>query len=201
MGERDIVGRILSVLGRPTRNGKTIYDIAFSDGVKYTTFDGTLAEKANGLVGQDVSARVKSEKKGNYDNHYLNDVAPQGQLQAAPVAAGTTVTGIPMQATPVSTIPIQQGDPEKDAKIAKAVAVKAAVPIVAALFQGAGPETLPEALETLETASKSIYGLLTGSQGAQAVVPAEQTPEAVAAAVNEAAGQEVVAPGAAIPWQ
>lgn len=203
MGQQDIVGQVLSVQGRPINSGKTIYEIAFGDGNTYVTFKGQLAEKANALKGQQASARVTVKQKGDFTNYYLDDIAPQGSLApiAMPVAGGTAITmhqnasvpqGIPMAAA---------GDPEKDARIAKAVAVKAAVEFVGALFQGAGPEALSEALEAFDKTGQHIYGVLTGTQAEAQVVPAAQTPDAVAAAVNDAAGGEVVQTGAAVPWQ
>lgn len=202
-GQQDIVGQVLSVSGRPTKSNRTIYDIAFSDGNKWTTFDGEVAQKANALVGQTVSARVEVSQKGQYTNYNILDIAPQGQLPPAafPAPSGTAVP-LPVPATPTAAIPIVQGDPEKDARIAKGVAVKVAAQVVAGLFAGAGPEATQEALDTFDTVGKHVLGVLTGASAAaqQQVVPAEQTPEAVAAAVNEAAGTPVIQTGASIPW-
>lgn len=196
MGQQDIVGQVLSVQGRSTRTNKTIYDVAFSDGNKYTTFDGDLAQKANSLIGQAVSARVEISQNGQYTNYNLKDVAPQGKLAptAMPLPGGSP---IPMAAPSVSapTIPMVQGDPQKDARIAKGVAVKVAAEITSGLFQGAGPEAVSEALEVFDKVGQHVLGVLTGAQQA---VPA--SPEVVAAQVNEAAGQEVVQTGAVIPW-
>ena len=198
-GQQDIVGQVLSVSGRPTRNNRTIYDVAFSDGQKYTTFDGEVAQKANALVGQTVSARVEVSQKGQYTNYNILDVAPQGQL--AP-AAFPQPAGVAVPVPTASPIPMQQGDPQKEARIAKGVAVKVAAEITAGLFSGAGPEATQEALDTFDTVGKHVLIVLTGvsGAGAQQVVPTEQTPEAVAAAVNDAAGTPVVQTGATVPW-
>lgn len=209
---QDIAGQVLGVTGSPTRNGGTKYDVAFSDGNSYSTFDGQLAQKASGLVGQAVSARTESKpsRDGQRLFHNLVDIAPQGQLAPGAMPLGGQIitpsigAGSNVQPeAPQFTGNIQMVSPaQKDANIAKAVAVKAATQIVSSLFQGAGPEATAEALEKLDEVGKHILGVLTGSSGAQEpqVVPTEQTPEAVVAAVNGAAGQEVVSVGATPEW-
>jgi hypothetical protein len=215
--ETDIVGTILSVLGRATSNGKTIYDIAFSDGNTYTTFDGKVAGKAQALQGQQVSARVKAQQKGQYTNLYFNDVELVGQLppQAQPAAAGTPVqvpgvaNAIPV--TPAPAIPMVQNESEqkKNARIAIQTATKVAGNVVASLFQGAGPEALEDAGDAVETLAKRFYGFFSGGSQQAASVAAQpvqaQTPEAVAAELNaEVPGAVAVgAPaeeGATLPW-
>lgn len=209
--QQDITGQVLGVTGKPTSNGGTKFDVAFSDGNSYSTFDGAMAQKANSLVNQAVSARVESKPSRDGQRVFWNlvDVAPQGQLApgAAPLGGQTVNLAQAAQSlVPTGNIPIVQGNPAKDAQIAKSVAVKVAAEIVAGLFSGAGPEALSESLDAFDTVGKHVLGILTGSpsQGennsSPQVVPAEQTPEAVATAVNEAAGQEVVAAGAVPEW-
>jgi hypothetical protein len=86
--DSEIAGNVLSATPRVTGSGKTVYDIAFSDGNTYATFDAKTFAKAASLVGQAASARVNVKQNGQYTNYYLNDIAPQGQLSAtsAPVA-------------------------------------------------------------------------------------------------------------------
>ena len=196
--ESQITGTILSVSGRTVGNNKTIYDIAFSDGNKYSTFDGALAQKAGALQGQQVSANVKVEQKGNYTNFYLNDIGAAGTLAAPAPAAGTPISITGAAPAPAVNIPIQSQETQtqKDGRIALTSSVKYAQELVSSLYQGAGPEALDQALESINKAGEFFYGLLNPQvkvQPPQAVVPA--TPEAVAAEVNAQAGSEVV-----IPW-
>ena len=214
--ESDINVQVLNVQGSTTRNGKTKYEIALSDGNTYVTFDPNLATKAHGLQGQAVTARVKVEQKGQYTNLYLNDVAPQGQLAPAAPAAGSA---IPMAGAPAAGIPMVGGggrgmDPAREAKIVKQNVLGTAHAFVGSLFQGAGPEALEEAKQLADGLAKELFGKIMGG-GAQVVTPSigagenvqpEQpilvpdgaTAGDVAAAVNEAAGAQVV--GAGLPW-
>lgn len=180
----DIVGQVLSVSGRATNRGGTIFDIAFSDGQKYTTFQNEIAQKANGLVGQPVSARVtvKPSKDGRFTNYYLEDIAPQGQLPAqAMPAPGGTVIPISAGATEQAQIPMQAPDTTKDERITRLSALKTAFEFVGALFNGAGPETLQEAREHALELARDLYQI-----GYYGQSPAEMpdTPEEVAAVVN-----------------
>jgi hypothetical protein len=214
--ESDIQGSVLSVQGRNTRNGSTIYDIAFSDGNTYTTFDPDLATKANNLAGQAVSARVKVEQKGRFTNFYLNDIAPAGQLapQALPAPGGTAV-GVPV----AGGIPIVSNGggsgggrggmtPEREAKIVKQNVLGTAFGFVGALFQGAGPEALEEATSLAGALAQKLYGVVQGAQPQAAVpvaAPVATTPQEVAAEVAAEAGEGVVSVGVGaeeetLPW-
>lgn len=222
---QEIVGQVLGVTGRTTRNGKTAYDVAFSDGNTYTTFSPQLATKAQQLQGQAVSARVSVTQRGQYTNLNLEDIAPQGQLapMAFPAQPGTA---IPMPSAPIpggvvgapaaqgSAIPIQtqQGgrrDPAVEQRIVRQNVLGTAFGFVGDLFQGTGPEGLEEAKEIALGLARELFhiayygtamqnGVVVG-QEAQ-VVPAEQTPAAVADAVNGAAGEQVVQQGSMIQW-
>lgn len=192
--ENDIIGQILSVLGRPTNNGKTIYDIAFSDGNTYTTFDGKVAGKAQALQGQQVSARVKVQQKGQYTNLYLNDVAPVGQLppQQQPVAAGSPVAQIPL--APATSPPSRGGmSPEREAKIVKQSVLSTAFGFVGALYTGAGPEAAEEATAKALELAKTLYANVLGGGPVATPQAVAETPQEVAAEVNsELAGAVVV---------
>src|SRR5581483_3823961 len=149
----DINGQVLGVQGRTTRSGKTLYDVAFSDGQKYTTFDTALATKAQQLFGQEVSARVEVKQNGNFTNYNLVDIAPLGALPPAPIVAGTPIG--------IGTVP-QNGEGKKftedDAtRIAKQGALGQAANLVAGLFQGAGPEAFEQALELTIEAGRRLY--------------------------------------------
>jgi hypothetical protein len=99
--DSEIAGNVLSATQRVTTNGKTVYDIAFSDGNTYATFDAKTFAKAQPFAasGLPVSARVSVKQNGQYTNYYLNDIAPQGQLSAtsAPVALAAPTVPRPQQ--------------------------------------------------------------------------------------------------------
>ena len=212
---QDIVGQVLGVTGRATRNGNTVYDIQFSDGNKYSTFVPELATKAQQLTGQQVTARVEVKQNGKYTNYNLEDIAPVGQLPplAMPVAGGTPLAaGVPMVGAPPQVapgIPIVQGGggmpPEREARIVKQSVLATAFEFVGSIFTGAGPEALGEAKDAALSLAQELYGLVQGAPAAQPVaeaqpIPNDGTPQGVAAAVNDAAGAPVVQPGSVIPW-
>jgi len=78
--DSEINGTVLSATPRVTGTGKTVYDIAFSDGNTYATFDAKIWAKVQSVGQQPASARVSVKQNGQYTNFYLNDIAPQGQL-------------------------------------------------------------------------------------------------------------------------
>lgn len=193
----EVQGTILSATGRGVSGGRTIYDIAFSDGVKYTTFDGQIAGQASALVGQPVIATVttKQSQDGRYTNHYFegvrsgNGAAPQ----AAPVPAVVTA--------PVATAPVPVIDPdEKDRKLTRMFALKAAFAFVGSAYEGTGPEGVAEGAEVAFKLAAELY--------AKATAKPDETPASVAAAINSAVGEGAVAVGVAeqapegdgIPW-
>lgn len=221
---QEIVGQVLGVTGRTTRNGKTAYDVAFSDGNTYTTFLPQLATKAQQLQGQAASARVSVTQRGQYTNLNLEDIAPQGQLapQAFPMQPGAAIPmPVPGQGQPGvvpqaqgSAIPIQtqQGgrrDPAVEQRIVRQNVLGTAFEFVGDLFQGTGPEGLGEAKEIALGLARELFhiayfgtAMQDGAvpQAEAPVVPAEQTPAAVADAVNGAAGEQVVQQGSMVQW-
>lgn len=217
---QEIVGQVLGVTGRTTRNGKTAYDVAFSDGNTYTTFSPQLATQAQQLQGQAVSARVSVTQRGQYTNLNLEAIAPQGQLapMAMPVQPGTAIplptVGVPAQsAAQVAGIPIQQNgrgkDPAVEQRIVRQNVLGTAFAFVGDLFQGTGPEALAEAKEIALGLARELFhiayygtAMQDGAlpQTEQSVIPAEHTPAAVADAVNGAAEEQVVQQGSMIQW-
>lgn len=195
---QDVQGSVLGVAGRPTRNGRTVYDVQFSDGNKYSTFETSVATKAQGLVGQAVVARVEVKQNGQYTNYNLLDVAPVGSLPplAMPAQAGTPIPIGP-------PIPIQQPQnnggmsPERERKIVKQSCFATAYGFVGALFSGAGPEALAEAVEQADTLARGLFEQVFANPPEANHAP----PSAVelAAQVNAAAGAPVVAVGAEAP--
>lgn len=203
---QDLAGQVLAVTSRQSRDGtKTMYDVAFSDGNAYTTFDVNLAQKAQSLQGQIVTARVEVKPNPRGGNPYknINDIAPQGQLPplAQPLGAASggitsfQPTGTAIQpAQPLQ--PIQPSGVDPDSGRRNAFAAQTAFLFMASLYQGTGPEGLKEAVglarrlthELVEFAAKGTFGgvqvtqTLSEQQGVPAQVPA--TPEAVAAFVG-----------------
>lgn len=195
---QDINGQVLEVTGRKSKNGQhDMYDVAFSDGNKYTTFDYDVAQKALGLKGQAVTARTEIKQNGKYTNFNLEDIAPQGQLGPllTPNGGGTALpigSAHPLQSTviqPMSgaqpTIPFQQFESEttKNERITRQNVLRTSFQFVGSLFQGAGPEALEEATEKALALARELYviGLHGGAEQPVQSVPA--TPEEVAAAV------------------
>lgn len=211
---QDVPGSVLGVTGRQTRNGRTVYEVAFSDGNKYSTFDPNLATKAQQLQGQAVSARVEITQNGQYTNFNLKDIAPQGQLpamampapagMAIPIAGVAPAAGIPMQQ------PAQQGGgkgftEDDKVRITKLAVLATAFDFVGNLLSGAGPDGLEEGVDLAETLAKRLYEQARAHEVAQ---PAAQTPQAVAEQVNAVAPGAVAvgepeqppAAGSRIPW-
>jgi hypothetical protein len=189
----EITGQVLGVQGRQSKNGQhTLYDVAFSDGNKYTTFEADLANTANALVGQQVSAHVDVKQNGKYTNYNLEAIAPQGQLAQPALQAGTPVTfpvGHQLVGSGTSSIPItppqQSGgwSEEKDQRITKLALLKLASCLVGSLFSGAGPEALEEAQAKTVALAKELYvQIFAGPVGATPATPAA-TPAEVAASV------------------
>lgn len=180
----DKIGQVLGVTGTQTRTGKTKYEVAFSDGQKYTTFHPDLATKAQNLVGQQVSVRTDTEINGQYTNLYLRDISPQGQLAplAMPVPAGTPVAA-PIPIAPASS---NGRSPEVEQRIVRQNVLGTAFNFVGNLFSGAGPENYAEAFNLSIDLAKQLYTLAYYGPSA----------ESIAEAVNGQASAPLVAVGA-----
>jgi hypothetical protein len=151
--DSEITGTVLSATPRVVGNNRTIYDIAFSDGNTYTTFDAKIWAKVQQVGQQPATARVSVKQKDQFTNFYLNDIAPQGQLAAtsAPVA-----TPPPPQA---ARAPQSGGmSPEREQKIVKQSSFSTAFNFVGALYQGAGDERVGAAIELAHNIAKELYG-------------------------------------------
>lgn len=188
----DIDGQVLGVQGTATRNGNVKYDVAFSNGQKYTTFEQATAQKCQALQGQLVTMRVETTIKGQYTNHNVRDIAPQGQLPplAMPVAGGTPVqsfsisTAGPPSPTPVA-IPMAAPpipDAERQHLIVWQSSMSTAFGFIGRLFHGAGPEAHQEAVDLARDLAEKIHDKVFGVSAP--AVPA--TPAAVADQVNAA---------------
>lgn len=135
-----------------------------------STFDQALANKAYALVGQIVDVRVDfSQNKQDASKWYANlvDIAPAGQLAAAPFAAGTPIQaggGIPMAGVtaPQGGIPMSTGNPDQAAReqrICRQWALGHAFLSVSALYTGAGPDALPELKAHAIALGRELYAI------------------------------------------
>lgn len=179
--DSEIQGTVLSATPRVVGGNRTIYDIAFSDGNTYTTFDAKIWAKVQQVGQQPATARVSVKQKGDYTNFYLDDIAPQGQLAAtsAPVA-----TPPPPQA---ARAPQSGGmSPEREQKIVKQSSFSTAFNFVGALYQGAGESELEQATMHAKVLAADLYGHVMGEQ--------QPVPEPVAVGAAETPSND------AIPW-
>ena len=193
--DSEISGTVLSATPRVTGNGKTVYDIAFSDGNTYATFDAKIWAKVQAVGQQPASARVSVKQNGNYTNFYLNDIAPQGQLAAtsAPVA-----TAAP-QAVPQPARPQGGMSAEDKARVTWLSCLSSAAQgLVAGLDKN---EILGIAVGFYEFTARSGYKV---PEQSAARTPVEGPngvagePVAAGAAVNDSAGDN--GKGDGIPW-
>lgn len=71
--------------GTSSKTGKpyTRFDINFSDGKTYTTFEPEISSTASTLQGQPVSMDVSVVQNGNFTNYYVNRVGLEGSLGEA----------------------------------------------------------------------------------------------------------------------
>jgi hypothetical protein len=184
--DSEISGTVLSATPRIVGNNRTIYDVAFSDGNTYTTFDAKIWAKVQAVGQQPATARVSVKQKDQFTNFYLNDIAPQGQLAAtsAPVATAPQPQ--------VARAPQSGGmSPEREQKIVKQSSFSTAFNFVGALYNGAGESEFEEAAGKALDLAKELYGQVMGNEPVTEPVAVE-APVAVPAAQN---GQ-----GDGIPW-
>jgi hypothetical protein len=191
-----ITGSVLGVEGRSV-NGKTIYDVAFSDGVKYATFKQPVADAAQRLVGQPAVADVTVKQKGQYMNYYLDEIAPGAGASQLPLAPA------------ISPIPVNTGvgrSPEVEQRIVRQNVIGTAFNFIAHVYTGAGEEALAEAKGHALALAKELYshafhgqaphnGVFVGNtlDGVPGTQP--RTSPEVAAQVNEVVGAPAVAVG------
>lgn len=224
----DIDGKVLSVSGRIVGQNRTIYDVQYSDGETYSTFDNALAKEANAIVNQDASARVAiSQRPGNngqiYTNKNLVAIALRGQLPPEDMMgqAGQVVDGIPIVNNQRRGGPGGRGGGGKFTEADKARVTKLAVLGIAydffgRLYEGGGAEAADEASTQALALAHDLYTDARKHETGEVPVEATQTqgmaqntapitapaadPAQVAEAVNEAAGTPVVQTGATVPW-
>lgn len=137
-----------SGVSQRTQKPYTIFTISTSEGAKVKTFDREVAVKLNETRGQLVTAAVEPKPWTSKDglksgiDYDLKSVVSLGQSGLAPAPQQTVQAPAPLiQQNPISipTISIPAAS-DKDASIARAVALKAAVDHVVGLQQDAGPQ-------------------------------------------------------------
>jgi len=186
----EVSAQVLSVSGKNTSKG-TVYEVAMSDGVKYQTWDAGIAQKAQGLQGQVVAARVEQKINGKWTNYYLEDIGLPGTLPplAQPLAAtpAPVVAGPGGNVGPAPVVPIPMQAPvdheAKDNRIVRENVIRTAFTFVASLYTGAGPEALDEAEREALKLAATLYGKVYGTGGAQPAPEIPTTPAEVAAVV------------------
>ena len=138
-----------SGVSQRTQKPYTIFTITTAEGGKVKTFDREVAVKLNETRGQLVTAAVEPKPWTSRDglksgiDYDLKSVVSLGQSGLAPTHTQFVANNPsqPVQPNPTSfpTISIPAAS-DKDAQIARAVALKAAVDHVVGLQQDAGPQ-------------------------------------------------------------
>jgi hypothetical protein len=206
---QDIVAQVLGVQGRNSRDGsKLMYDVALSDGQKYTTFDQGLAMRAQSLTGQVASARIdhKPNPRGGFFNN-LEDIAPQGGLQQLALPGGTPIpmngaSTIPMGNPIPMAPPVDRFPPEVTTRNVKVSAFEIAFGFSALLHGGSGETEQAEAyaFDLAKRIYESARAHEQQTQPQPVVQYVPETPAAVAEQVNAEVGAGAVQTGSMIQW-
>lgn len=98
-----INGVVLSI-GSKSGTGRnnrpyTKFDIQFSDGKNWSTFDATIAGKATSLQGQPATIIGQVTQRGEFTNYDLLDIGPEGSL-SLPEGVENTTNGFTPQNIP-----------------------------------------------------------------------------------------------------
>lgn len=213
--ESVIQTQVLGVTSRTVGQGRTIYEVQAGDGNKYSTFKPEIAQAAANYQGQTADLRVKVEQKNGYTNFYINEVGAPGTLGANPTLGQPIQQqgviqpaggGGPGVITPAPSGGGRGMNDEDRLRMARCSSSSTAFAFVAALYQGAGPEALRDALKTARGLAE---GVLQWNQqgfwpGGVQVTPLDVTPQEIAAAVPgvQVGTEGVVAAdgGDDIPW-
>jgi hypothetical protein len=176
----DVQTQVMQVTVRNTRTGRSVYDVACSDGQKRSCWDPNLAAQLNSYAGtgQTITLRVdvKPSRDGRFMNHDIQAVAGPGQqlppdtnFQAAPMGgAPPMMAAAPPVAMGGNVQPIQAapqsgnngGDrfpPQVTTRITKLASYEYAATVVGGIFAGSGPEAEAQAVEMLDRIAKHIY--------------------------------------------
>lgn len=216
--ENVIQTQVLGVTSRPINGGRTIYEVQAGDGNKYATFKSDVAQKAANFQGQMADLLVAVQQKGNYTNFYINDAGPVGTLTASNPTQGQSIqaAGTIQPAGGAGVITPGAGGgargmtDEDRLRMARCSSASTAFAFVAALYQGAGPEAIKDALKMARGLAEGVLqwnqqGLWPG--GVQVTpLDVQPTPQEIASQVEGvvvgASSIETTADPAAddIPW-
>lgn len=147
----DLQVQIMQVAVRTTSSGRQIFDVSCSDGKTRAVWDSGLANAINAYAGSGatITVRVKVSQNGQYTNESITAFAPPGQALPPEQAGGGP--GGPRGGG-------RGGMSEEDkTRIAKMGAQGSASTLVAALFQGAGPEAYDEAVSLFDKLTRKLY--------------------------------------------
>ena len=189
--------QVLSVMQKPTRSGRTMYDISLSNGMTASAFEAQLATKAHGFIGQGpVTARIEQTEKGylNLKDIGAGNLNGGGFPAAAPFEAAAPAAFAQAPAPGAAMIP--NANDERDKRIIRGNSLNAAAALFGPIYAGQ-VDTPDDVLLTrmlkfaggFEHFIRTGQSILQAAQQAALSVP-EATPQAVAEAVNQ------VAPGA-----
>lgn len=173
----EVRGTVLAVNGKSV-NGKTIYEVAFSDGQTYATFNNEKADAAKRLQGQPavMQTTLKTVSKNDkvYTNYYLDSIEP---------GIGATVAETTPQAIAIKEDYQRKMAPEVEQRVTR-------LSVIATAFQYAGAVGSSEeyALDLARRLYKiAYYGHIPEANGK---VPDthEPAPEVIKAQVAEVVG-------------
>lgn len=196
--------QVVSVMQKPTRSGRMMYEVTLSNGMTPSAFDAALATKAHQLTGQPVTARIEQTDKGYFNLKDIGAGALGGGAAAAPFGAPAAAPFGSPAAAPAQGFGQQGVGPQfpdanalKEARIIRGNGVNAGATLFAGVYTGQ-PEVEDDYLLTrilrfagaFEHFIKTGQNIATAAQSAAALTVPEATPAAVADAVN------AVAPGA-----
>ena len=168
-----LVQAIVNSVAPRAAGNTTIYDIDLG-GQVYSTFDAEMMRLANDHLGQVVTAEVdvKPSKDGRFTNYFFNGIPG-----AAPVAASIVAPQAMAQQLPQLMGPPAETQADKEARITKLASRRDAVTLVAALYEGAGPEGLLEAVNATKALAKEFYRDVMGTPPAALQAVPEPAPQ------------------------
>jgi hypothetical protein len=96
-----------------TRGGNARYVARDADGNEYTTFREKIGERARELQGRRVRIRYHEERRGDYENVYLDGVDPVAEPEGAGPSGRDTDVEEAAWRTAVEAAPWLVGEPRK----------------------------------------------------------------------------------------
>jgi len=169
----DVQLGIIQITVRNLSTGKTVYDVACSDGVSRQVWEAPIATALNAFAGTgaQVWLRTSEKQNGQYTNRSIHAFAPPGQ--ALPPDTGGPGGGFGGGGgRPGGGGGGRGGMSEADkTRISKMGAQGSAATLVAALFSGAGPEAFEEAVEKHAELTKRLYKSARSHEAPEAAGP------------------------------